>query len=280
MKNDEVKDTVGNPQQTQNAALTNTDAHIYNVNIKVPAFWRTEPALWFVQLEAQFELSRIQSDRVKYNTVISNIDSATLVHVSDIVLNPPQTNKYETVRKRLIENFTDSEQKRLKRLLSEIELGDKRPSQLLREMQNLAPHLDKQIVQQLWLQRLPASIQAILSTSSEDIQKLAEMADKICEITAVPEVNSLQTQRAGAPASQFEILQKQIAELSNRLDKMMRFSRSRSSSRSNKRTPSVNTRTNANQQSSADSMCWYHNKFNSAATKCRSPCSFKEAPKN
>ena len=138
------------------------------------------------------------------NTIVGSIDSAILQHVSDIVLNPPVTDKYEIIRKRLIDNFSDSDTKRLKRLLSELELGDKRPFQLLREMQSLVVNLYKEIIQQLWLQRLPTSTQAILSTSTEGLQKLAEMADKICEVTQMPEVNSLQTQRADMSNSQYD----------------------------------------------------------------------------
>ena len=81
-------------------------------------------------------------------------------------------------------------------------------------MQSLAGNLSQQIVQQLWLQRLPNGTQVILSTSSESLQKLAEMADKIHEVTQVPEVNSMQTQRAGTSNSPFDDIMKRINELS------------------------------------------------------------------
>ena len=161
MNKEDQKTTAGSTQQTQNETPIITDAHINNIAIRVPTFWRAEPALWFAQLDAQFDTARVTSDRTKYNTIVGSIDSAILQHVSDIVLNPPVTDKYEMIKKRLIDNFSDSDTKRLKRLLSELELGDKRPSQLLREMQSLAVNLDKEIIQQLWLQRIPTSTQAI-----------------------------------------------------------------------------------------------------------------------
>lgn len=84
---------------------------IARVSIRVPPFWKANPALWFCQLEAQFENTGIQKDLTKYNTVVSSIESEILNQVSDIVLNPPVSNRYLALKKRLLDQFTDSDQK-------------------------------------------------------------------------------------------------------------------------------------------------------------------------
>ncbi|CAB3259814.1 unnamed protein product [Arctia plantaginis] len=44
--------------------------------------------------------------------------------VEDIILNPPATNKYTTLKEQLIQRLSTSEEERVRRLLSEEELGD------------------------------------------------------------------------------------------------------------------------------------------------------------
>lgn len=62
------------------------------INIKVPPFWRANPRIWFCQIEAQFANSRVSSDSTKYNTVVASLEGIILAQVSDIILNPPNTN--------------------------------------------------------------------------------------------------------------------------------------------------------------------------------------------
>lgn len=98
---------------------------------------------------------RITRDRAKYNYVLSAIDSQILEQVSDLILEPPEEDRYLKLKGRLLFQFTDSETSRLKKLLSELELGSKRPSQLLREMKTLSKStVGNDLLKSLWLQRL------------------------------------------------------------------------------------------------------------------------------
>ncbi|KAK4887207.1 hypothetical protein RN001_003478 [Aquatica leii] len=121
--------------------------------VKLPPFWQVNPTLWFTQVDAQFYTYKLKSEITKYFTVISCLDSAVLQEVSDILVNPPETDKYENLKRQLIERFS---------------LGDKSPSQLLREIKTLADNkVSDEVLKTLWLQRLPTNIQAILSASSD-----------------------------------------------------------------------------------------------------------------
>ncbi|GBN45796.1 hypothetical protein AVEN_162358-1, partial [Araneus ventricosus] len=77
-------------------------------------------------------------DSTKYHTVVASVETEILSQVSDIITSPPNNDMYKTLKDRLINIFSDSEERRLKKLLQDVELGDKRPSTLLREMQDLA----------------------------------------------------------------------------------------------------------------------------------------------
>lgn len=64
---------------------------------------------------------------------------------------------------------TRSSEERLQQLLSSEELGDRKPSQLFRGMQQLVGNkiMDPAILRQLFIQRLPRNIQLILASTTD-----------------------------------------------------------------------------------------------------------------
>ncbi|TPP57730.1 hypothetical protein FGIG_11514, partial [Fasciola gigantica] len=101
---------------------------------------------------------------------------------------------YIAVKVAVISCLLPSESSRLKRLTQRTELGSKKPSALLREMQQLAGQLlEENVLNELWVQRLPPNIQALLEVSSH-----LRLTDGIMEryhpqITAVTNASSPQT---------------------------------------------------------------------------------------
>nr|VZI18377.1 unnamed protein product [Spirometra erinaceieuropaei] len=71
------------------------------------------------------------------------------------------------------------------RLISGEHLGDRKPTKLLRRLQQLSDghNLDATMFKQLFLQRLPSSVQVILEpkSPSSTVQMLAETADRMLE---------------------------------------------------------------------------------------------------
>lgn len=151
--------------------------------IKLPNFWRKQPKLWFAQLESEFTVYRIRSDDVKYSSVVRHLDEQALIAVAELIENPPEKDKYIHLKNLLINRFTDSEEKRLRQLLAGIELNDKKPSDLLREIKQLAGGaISDNILHSIWLQRLPFQVQATLAVVEDcPLFKLAELADKIMD---------------------------------------------------------------------------------------------------
>lgn len=252
---------------------------ISRVTVKAPPFWRANPALWFCQLEAQFENSRITIDKTKYFTVVAAIESSILNQVSDLVLNPPENDMYNTLKARLLSVFADSEQIRIKKLLGDVEITEKKPSSLLREMRTLAGNsLTPALLKTLWLQRLPVNIQSILSVSSEGIDGLVVIADKIFDTTAY-ELNTVNSTRPSEKSLEFQIseLSLQVAELKacfSRRDEQFnrdRYSRTRS------RSPTPYRRSNNHSESSPSKqgMCWYHIRWGEKANTCIGKCNYK-----
>lgn len=104
--------------------MQDANAQVNRVGLKLPPFWDKHAVLWFASIEAQFVVSGITQDETKFYCVISALTSDILSYVSDIVLTPPATDKYQTLKSRLITEFSDSEQRRIKAVLSELTLGD------------------------------------------------------------------------------------------------------------------------------------------------------------
>ncbi|GFV70260.1 uncharacterized protein TNCV_2513591 [Trichonephila clavipes] len=132
----------------------------------------------FFQLEAQFDVASITQDQTKYNIVLSALDEHILEFIEDILSNPPTENKYIALKSALLSRLTDSDETKLKKLL-----GDRRPSDLLRQMKSLAvSKISEELLKTLWYKRLPLQVQAILSVSKDTLANLAEMVDKIISV--------------------------------------------------------------------------------------------------
>ncbi|GFQ93499.1 uncharacterized protein TNCT_342891 [Trichonephila clavata] len=137
-------------------------SEINRVAVKPPPFWRNKPNLWFFQLEAQFDVANITQDQTKYNIVLSALDEHILDFIEGISFNPPTENKYIALKSALLNRLTDSEEAKLKKLLGDLQLGDCRPSDLLRQMKSLAgSKISKEFLKTLWYKRLPQQVQLL-----------------------------------------------------------------------------------------------------------------------
>lgn len=254
-------------------AQPNNNAAINHVRIRVPPFWKQDPQLWFLQLEAQFANSNIVTDLTKFNTIVGNVESDILSSVSDIIRNPPAINCYETIKTRLIAQFQISDNSKLKNLLHNLTLGDLRPSDLLRKMRDLScGKVGDDLLKTLWLQRLPNNIQSVLACSADALPALATMADKIFETSEDPSnqgISSVSEQNNDLVNVIYDLRDK-IEVLQNKFHESKPRNRSRkpNRTRSTKRS-SVSPKYTVNQD-----YCWYHNKHQHRAKKCIPPCSF------
>lgn len=71
---------------------------IARVGIKVPEFWRTEPELWFLGLEAQFRQAKITRDDCKFDHNVASSCNEIHLEVADILRNPVKRRAYEDLK--------------------------------------------------------------------------------------------------------------------------------------------------------------------------------------
>ena len=203
-----------------------------------------------------------------------------------MIPSPPTDHPYDTLKEQLIKRTAASEQRRLQQLFNAEELGDRKPSQLLRRMQQLlgdkanttdgafmrelflqrlpsnvrmqqllgdkANTTDGAFMRELFLQRLPSNVRMVLASTPDagSLDELAQLADKIAEV-ATPSISSVNT------STEFEHLRQEVAELKLLIQTLKQPNR-----RSRGRSPSP----------APQGLCWYHTKFGDSARKCKPPC--------
>ena len=248
-------------------------ANISAIQLKLPPFWPKDPALWFAQIESQFTTRGITVSRTKFDYVVSSLSPEYATEVRDLLLNPPAEQPYEVLKRELTNRTSVSEQKRLQQLLTTEELGDRKPSQVLRRIQQLlgdkATSMDATFLRELFLQRLPANVRMVLTPSAGDLnlEQLAQLADRIVEVSPTPTIAATDT------TTQWTA---QVTELTRRLDELttQMASAVNTFSRRPRRSPSPARRrqSTATDNTTTERLCWYHRKFGEAAKKCQPPC--------
>ena len=271
------------------------------VSVKLPPYWSNDPALWFSQVEAQFTTRGITSENTKYAHVVGSLQPEVAQEVRDLLINPPAENPYTQLKSELVKRTSASEQQRLHQLLNAEQLGDRKPTQLLRRMQQLLGErqLEASIMTQLFLQRLPTNAQLILASSKDslDTESLAKLADKILEVAPThstpPTLSTVAPPATPQPGPSTELreLRELVSQLTTTINNFSlnvspprhpRRSRSRSNTRRHASPHNHSDRDRPNQdQDPPPPVCWYHTKFGPSAKKCSKPCSFvSQSPEN
>lgn len=234
------------------------------VNIKIPPFWPADPEVWFAQVDAQFNTRSITSQKTKFDHIVSSLTPEIAMEVRDIILHPPERTPYDTLKDQLIARTTASEQRRLQQLFNTEELGDRKPSQLLRRMHQLlgdkAATADTAFIRELFLQRLPANVRMVLASAggTQSLLELADLADKVMEV-ATPVISQVSSN------PDVEQLRTEVADLKSLLKSMQH---------SQRRSPKLTRRSPSPAPKPAQSLCWYHHRFGEDAKKCQPPCTW------
>ncbi|XP_045453774.1 uncharacterized protein LOC123666900 [Melitaea cinxia] len=261
------------------AAMQNDSSGLASITVssRIPEFWCDKPRLWFVQTDAILGPQKL-SDESKYNLVVAKLGKEVIQQVSDILLKPPETKKFEALKSRLLQVYEESEIRQFQKLLSEMELGDQKPSQLLRKMKDLArDKIPDETLSIMWQGHLPASVRAVLAvTDVKNLENLAAIADKVMETSRSQQISEIRANTSSS--NDTALILAEIAKLNLRINDLeskkstfrnhIRRARSRSTSRQR------NMRRRA--PDSADWLCSYHYRYRNRAKKCIEPCAWNK----
>lgn len=243
--------------------------------IRLPPFWEEDPTLWFIQAEAIFATHRITSEVRKSQLVISQLPYRILTQVADLAREPGQT-PFVSLKERLIATFSQSQERRIIRLLEETQLGDQKPSQLLRQMQTLSAGVaSDEVLKTVWLRALPARVRAILaSLTQQTLTELANIADKILEVDVSSGVMPIQPVASSTDSHDFSALLHEIKKLHETLADRRGASPHRSRHRYRSNSRGRNSQRTDYPSKTRDGLCYYHFRFKEKARKCTTPCSW------
>jgi hypothetical protein len=254
-------------------------ATVCKVTVRAPPFWPEEPALWFAQMEAQFDLSGITADATKFNHIIGQLEHKYAVEVKDIISNPPAVNKYDKIKSELVSRLSVSKEQRFLQLLRHEELGDRKPSQFLRHLRTLAgEQIPEDFLKTVWSSRLPSNLQALIASQTKaSLDELAISADRVHDI--VPQSLHVHAMKSGEHVTEISEMARHMVELTKEVASLKaqygnQAHGSRFSSRGRGQAPFVNAHRERSASRLRDtSICWYHNRFGDRATRCTRPCS-------
>ncbi|GFY31727.1 uncharacterized protein TNCV_4200361 [Trichonephila clavipes] len=228
-----------NDSKTEILLSVDQESQLSRIAFKVPAFWENDPGLWFFQVESQFLLAGISNDSKKFHTVIAALNSNILSCVRDLVKNPPKESAYSSLKDKILQYFSQSDASRLNLLICSLTL---------------------------WLQRLPANLQQVLSVCKAPLDELTQIADKVHEVSG----NDLTVGRIETKSNQIEldVLKAEIADLKNMVKKLTvsAYSPNRNGYRSRSLTSSRGFDKN---KARSKRLCWYHFHFGDKASKCK-----------
>lgn len=258
--------------------MTSVEAEVAVVSVtsRIPEFWCDQPRLWYVQCEAILAPQKL-CDEARYNLVVTKLGKDVVQQVSDILLKPPDEKKFDTLKERLLKIYEESEMRQFQKLLSEMELGDQKPSQLLRRMRDLArDKMPDETLRIMWQGHLPAAVRGVLAVcEAKDLEHLSAIADKVIETTQPLQVSEVQSTPGSSSSTDHSFILAEIAKLSLKIREMEQsrnFHRFRPRSRSSSR----NRNTSRRSPSSPDWLCVYHFRYRHRARKCVEPCAWKK----
>ncbi|XP_064474419.1 uncharacterized protein LOC135388657 [Ornithodoros turicata] len=309
------------PTEPPNAGATASSIHHYA--IRLPPFWSHNPTVWFLQVECQFALSGITSQLAKFRHVVSVLPQEVAAQLIDVLAAPPRR---KPVRRSQGCPARTDHRLRAKALpgafvsrrsgrpptdrtpASHAEPSRRASSKLVRcklhvrcnvrSMHVRSMHVrctfDASFLKQLFLQRLPPTVQMILtSTSTLSLPELALLADKVMEvalhsISAIPPAAITNPPirphpqacppTALPPADPIVQLREDFERLSAMVASAVAPRSPRPRHRSPRRFGSRSSSRRRSPRRTAEDPpigpCWYHQRFGTEARRCTRPCTW------
>jgi len=99
------------------------------VAVKPPPFYQKYPEAWFKQIESQFVLGKVTVSQTKYHIALSALPEDVIANLIG------KDESYEALKKTVLESLKENKHKLIEHALAKVSLGDRRPSQLVAEIQ-------------------------------------------------------------------------------------------------------------------------------------------------
>ncbi|XP_023237327.1 uncharacterized protein LOC111636341 [Centruroides sculpturatus] len=196
--------------------------------VKIPPYNFSDPALWFHMCESTFVLGSpkpITESATKFNYVVAHLPPEVASTVRDIIISPDCTDPYGHIKVELIKQSGELFQQELRKLLAEEQLGDRKPSELLRVLKRWAENfqIPDAVILELFIQHLLTSVQSILAAITPlDVDKAAEIVDCVVEVSPAMIASVLQPEKPDTVTNKILV---EIDKLNKRINQLMQACR-------------------------------------------------------
>ena len=162
---------------------------------KLPTFWPKEPVIYFQQIEVLFDQHRVIGSVSRYRCLVLALSQEVVTphHRFLQTITAATPNPYELLKTRLLQTYAPTDTALLTQLLAAVELGDRRPTDMMNTMLSQLPPDEPagKLFLALYLQRLPAPLrERVAAKHFTDPQQLAEYADTLWEAQTRPLVTA------------------------------------------------------------------------------------------
>lgn len=153
--------------------------------VRPAPFYRKAPDVWFRQLESQFVLARVTCSTTKFHHALAALPEDVACDIGDVEDN------YEALKSAVTEMLRANRHQRIEEALAAVELGDRRPTQLVtdirRRFTEVGLQVDDSIVKSRLLSALPGNIRsALVGHESEALDNFARIADSMLAVAGPP----------------------------------------------------------------------------------------------
>nr|XP_040233441.2 uncharacterized protein LOC120956129 [Anopheles coluzzii] len=248
------------------------------VRLSVPEMDLHNLPAYFCALEHWFAATGITAkmDHKRYHVLMAQIPLRVYNEIQPIIENVPATERYNYIKRNILQHFGESQRSRLHRLLYGMDLGDRKPSQLLAEMHRASSDtLASTLLTDLWINKLPPHVQSAVVAAPGSVTEKAAVADTMVECLSASNNASVHHAVAGVrttPNDFEQRISRQVDELTQQLNDFITECRNREQRQSRPRPrPPVPSRVGTEP---SEGECYYHRRYGTAARTCRQPCSF------
>ncbi|XP_064462478.1 uncharacterized protein LOC135373151 [Ornithodoros turicata] len=221
----------------------------------------------------------------KSGYILAHLPLEAAAEVRDLIIRPLAEHPYDTLRDELKRRTALSSENRIRQLLTSEEVGDRRATQLLCRMRELAgnPTAEDTLLHELFLQRLPHNIRMILaSTEHASLDDQAKMADCILDLAGHPVPGAVPNLAPTTAASSADPTIAMLTASLHQLQSTVAVLAERGAATQPPRGPGRNafrrrrTPSRRRPRSPSPAFCCYHHTFGDSARNCQPPCSWSE----
>ena len=230
-----------------------------HVAAKFPPYFDS-PTIWFSQIEAIFQISNISSDRTKFLHLIANLPPNILLEFEDL-LDSSKSAAYSNLKDAILKSRSKPASFHIQKLFgTQHHLGDRKPSQLLKELKSHMRHIQSDsspnsdiLLRNAFVNAFPADIRRhLVLNPNTPIDELAQMADRLSEAGGVSPIHHVEAHDSQGDLALI------LQDMKNQINALMK-------NRDEKSTA---------QKSS--NLCFFHRTFGNKARKCQLPCAWND----